>query len=250
MNKIIETIRGVVGVSGVILWEKQTNNFNKLLPARFGEEMVDRLCRQLARFCQVRGQNCGAVVRLRKGWLFLHNYDAFALLVIGKNDLNTTTLNLVAKSSIPALEHALGSQVTAPSLDVKFLPEHASALARAINLSLGFLQAHISRFEIAELLRQAKSDLIAELPALKHFSVDANGGVILIKSAEKLMDITAVEAAARLVATVADRTRGRTGVADFNIERITAPLRGTLTELGFYHIFKESLRTRAQNRTR
>jgi len=245
MNKIIETIRGVVGVSGVILWEKRTNSFHKLLPARFGQEMVDQLYRQLARFCEVRDQNCGAIVRFQKGWLFLHNYDTFALLVIGKSDLNTTTLNLVAKSSISALESALGSQATAPSPHFKFLPEHASALARAINLSLGFLQAHVSRFEIAELLRQAKSDLIAELPSLKHFSVDANGGVILIKSAEKLMDITAVEAAARLVAILADRTRNRTGIADFNIEKVTAPLRDTLSELGFYRVFKESLKTRA-----
>ena len=245
MNKILETIRGVVGVSGVILWEKRTNNFHKLLPARFGQEMVDQLYRQLARFCEVRDQNCGAIVRFQKGWLFLHNHSTFALLVIGKSDLNTTTLNLVAKASISALESAFGSQVTAPSPLVNFLPEHASALARAINLSLGFLQTHISRFEIAELLRQAKSDLIAELPSLKHFSIDANGGVILIKSAEKLMDITAVEAAARLVATVADRTRNRTGSADFNVEKVTAPLRDTLNELGFYRIFKESLKTRA-----
>ena len=245
MNKIIETIRGVVGVSGVILWEKRTNNFHKLLPARFGQDMVDQLYRQLARFCEIRDKNCGAIVRFQKGWLFLHNYDTFALLVIGKSDLNTTTLNLVAKSSISALESTLGSQVTASSPLVKFLPEHASALVRAINLSLGFLQAHVSRFEIAELLRQAKSDLIAELPSLKHFSVDANGGVILIKSAEKLMDIAAVEAAARLVATVADRTKNRTAIADFNIEKVTAPLRDTLTNLGFYRVFKESLKTRA-----
>ena len=245
MNKIIETIRGVVGVSGVILWEKRTNKYHKLLPARFGKDTVDQLYRHLARFCEIRDQNCGAIVRFQKGWLFLHNYDTFALLVIGKADLNTTTLNLVAKSSISALESALGSQVAIPSLPVRFLPEHATALVRAINLSLGFLQVHVSRFEIAELLRLVKSDLIAELPSLKHFSVDANGGVILIKSAEKLMDITAVEAAARLVATVADRTRGRTGNADFNIEKVTAPLRDTLTELGFYRVFKESLRTRA-----
>jgi len=245
MNKIIETIRGVVGVSGVILWEKRTSNFHKLLPARFGADMIDRLCRQLTRFCEVRDQNCGAIARFQKGWLFLYNHDTFALLVIGKSDLNTTTLNLVAKTSICALESALGSRVIASLMPIEFLPEHASALVRAINLSLGFLQAHISRFEIAELLRQAKADLIVELPSLKHFSVDANGGVILIKSAEKQMDNTAVEAAARLVATLADRTRNRTGRADFDIEKLTVQLRSTLTELGFYRVFRESFKTRA-----
>jgi hypothetical protein len=244
MNKILETIRGVVGVSGVILWEKRANNFHKLLPARFGQNMVDQLCQQLARFSEIRDKNCSAIVRFQKGWLFLHNYDAFTMLVIGKSDLNTTTLNLVAKTSIAALESALGSPASAPLMPIKFLPEHAPTLVRAINLSLGFLQAHVSRFEIAELLRQVKSDLIAELPSLKHFSVDANGGVILIKGAEKVMDITAVEAAARLVATLADRTKTRIGNADFNIEKTTAPLRNTLTELGFYRFFKEALKTR------
>jgi hypothetical protein len=216
-----------------------------LLPARMETEMVNQLCGQLACFCDIRDRSCKAVVRFRKGWLFLYNYSTFALMVIGKKDLSTTTLHLVTKSSISALESAFGSHVATSSRQGEFLPEHALTLVRAINLSLGFLQEHVSRFEIAELLRQAKSDLIAEMPALKHFSVDANGGVILIKGAEKQMDLTAVEAAARLVATVADRTKNRIGDVDFNIENITAPLRATLTELGFYRAFRVSVKSKA-----
>jgi hypothetical protein len=244
MNRILEAIRGVVGVSGVILWEKQTNNFHKLLPARFEEDVVNQLYRQLARFCEIGGKSHSAVVRSQQGWLFLHNRDAFALLVIGKSDLNTTTLNLVAKSSISSLESTLGSHATTSPASIEFLPKHAATLVRAVNLSMGYLQTHVSRFEITELLRQAKSDLIAELPSLKHFSVDANGGIIPIKNADKLMDITAVEAAARLVATVIDRTGNQAAIASFNIEKLTAPLHDTLNELGFYRIFRGSGKTR------
>ncbi len=245
MKKIVETIRGVVGVSGVILWEKRNNDFHQLLPARLGKESIGQLCAQLVRFCEVDDRGAGAIVRLHKGWLILRNHESFALLVIGKNDLNTTTLNLVVKSSLSALESALGTQSQTAMAPGQFLPEHASTLARAVNLSLGFLQVHVSRFEIAELLRQAKADLIVELPALKHFSVDANGGILLIKGAEKSMDVSAVEAAARLVAAVAERAKGRASDIDFNVERLTAPLRETLTELGFYSFFKQSSKIRA-----
>jgi hypothetical protein len=240
MKKIIETIRGVVGVSGVILWEKRTKEFHKLLPARLEKDKAERLCHCLTRFAELRDKNCRAIARFGKGWLFLYDYESFALMIIGKSDLNTTTLNLVSKSAISTLENALGKSTTTVASAIEFLPEHAQALARAVNLSLGFLQPQISRFEIAELLRHAKSDLIPEHPALKHFSVDANGGVIIIKGAEKHMDITAVHATARFIAALVELVKTRHNIPDFDIEKLTAPLHSLLTGLGFYRIFTES----------
>ena len=227
-----------------ILWEKRSKEFHKLLPARLEQAQAERLCHQLTRFTELRDKNCQAIARFQKGWLFLYDYESFALMIIGKSDLNTTTLNLVSKSAIATLENALGKSANLVSSAIEFLPEHAQALARAINLTLGFFQPQISRFEIAELLRQAKSDLILELPALKHFSVDANGGVIIIKGAEKNMDITAVEATARFVATLVELVKTRHNLPDFDIENLTAPLHSTLTQLGFYRLFTASPKVR------
>lgn len=239
MNRIMEGIRGVVGVSGVIIWEKESNTYHRLLPARFDDAIIQKLCEQLARFCRIREKSFQSIARFQKGWLLVHNHDAFALMVIAKNDLNTTTLNLVIRTSVTALQSTLETRSASSSAAVGFEPEHAPVLARAINLSLGYLQQHISRFEIAELLRQAKSELLAEYPSLKHFSVDANGGVILIRNAEKHLDMSAVAAAARLIAALVDRAGNRINTDDFDIVVLTAPLRETLLELGFYRAFKD-----------
>jgi hypothetical protein len=245
MNKILQAIRGVVGVSGVILWEKQAQSFHKLLPARFDEPMAQQLCDQLVRYCAIREKKNQLIARFQKGWIFLRNDDAFALMVLAKSDLNTTTLNLVIKTSISSLETNLGAKSVNNAPITGFLPEHGPILIRAINLSLGYLQVQISRFEIAELLRQAKTDLIVDYPCLKHFSVDANGGMILIKSAEKHLDDSAVDATARLIAAVIDLAKNRINTSGFDIEKLTAPLRDKLLGIGFYRAFKDSAKSKA-----
>jgi hypothetical protein len=245
MKKILETIRGVVGVSGVILWEKRAKKFHDLLPARFEQDMIEKLCGYLVSFAEIRNKECRVISRFQSGWLMLHNHADFALMVLSKKDLNTTTLNLVAKSAIASLETQLGSASRTAGALASFQPEHGPALARAVNLSLAFFQTHISRFEIAELLRQAKTELLPEHPSLKHFSIDANGGVILIKGAEKNLDQTAVGSVAKMIVAVADRAAARCHTGGFNIEKLTAPLQPTLAELGFYQFFRESGKTHA-----
>ncbi len=240
MNKILEAIRGVVGVSGVILWEKRTQNFHKLLPARFESATIDELCALLTRYCEIRDKSFKTIARFTGGWILLHNHPAFGLMVLSKTDLNTTTLNLVSKSAISSLESRFSQPVTSDALPDGFQQIHAAALARAINLSAGFFYTHLSRFDIAELLRETKDELIAEHPALKHFSVDANGGVIVIKGAEKQMDISAAAAAARLIARFVEYACERCDAEGFNIERLTAPLNPTLSQLGFYQFFSKS----------
>lgn len=244
MKKIIETIRGVMGVSGVVLWEKDTNVFHKLLPARLGATESDTICSHLARFCQYYSHGNGVKARFGKGWLWLHSSKHFALLILAKTDLNTTTLNLVVKSSLSTLEsnmmHSTGA-IRVPQSS--FSPDHVAALARAINLALGHFQSQVSRFEIADVLRLAKNQLIDQYPVLKQFTVDANGGIIVIKGAEKTMDGTASMAAAQLISVFIDLIRARANVAGFDIEKVTMGLQQQLNEVGFYNYFASVRKT-------
>jgi hypothetical protein len=243
MKKVLEAIRGVVGVSGVLIWDKTTNGFHKLLPARFEGVLATQISERFSQFCASNDKSRKVIARFKKGWVFMHNDPRFALLVIGKADLNTTTLNLVLKSAVMSLESTMRQQMDATDSRIKFLPEHVAALSRAINLSLGFFQGPLSRFEIAEVLRTAKAQLLDEYPALKHFTVDANGGVIIIKKAEKHMDLSAVEAAARLITTFVSLARARTNTAGFDILKLTEALHPVLSELSFYQWFRESQAT-------
>lgn len=240
MKKVLEAIRGVIGVSGVMIWEKGSNTFHKLLPARFEGEAAGKLAERLSRYCTDNDQDLKVIARFRKGWVFMFDQGQFSLLVLGKSDLNTTTLNLVLKSALNTLESTCRQPASNNNSGIKFLPDHVVALARAINLSLGFFQGQLSRFEIADVLRLAKSQLLTDYPALKHFTVDANGGVIVIKKAERYMDISSVEAAAKLITTFVGLARAKTNTAGFDIAKLTDDLNSTLSEVGFYHWFKVS----------
>ena len=243
MKKVIEAIRGVMGVSGVVLWEKEANLFHKLLPARFSAAEADAICTRLVKFCDdyTRGKEVKA--RFTKGWMWLHNGNSFALLILAKPDLNTTTLNLVLKSSLSTLESNIRKPSAVTTHNPHFTPDHVSVLSRAINLALGHFQGQISRFDIADVLRIARSQLLDHYPVLKHFTVDANGGIIVIKGAEKSMDASVIAAAAQLTAVFIELIRAKANITGFDIEKITLGIRQPLEEIGFYNYFASARRT-------
>jgi len=244
MRKVIEAIRGVMGVSGVVLWERDNSAFHKLLPARLTTADTENICAQLVKFSQLAGKVREVKTRFKSGWLWIHCSPKFALAVIAKPDLNTTTLNLVLKSSLSTLEAQVRAPAPQPTVlqYVEFTPDHVVAISRAINLALGHFQGQVSRFEIAEVLRQAKTQLLEEYPVLKHFTVDANGGIIVIKGAEKHMDADAVPAAAQLVANFVRLIGARTSTIGFDIEKLTLGLHQMLAEIGFYNYFASARR--------
>jgi hypothetical protein len=244
MKKVIEAIRGVMGVSGVVLWEKEANIFHKLLPARFSAGEADAICARLIQFCESNLQGREVKAKFNKGWLWLHNGHAFALLILAKPDLNTTTLNLVLKSSLSTLESNLKRPAGAVTThNVNFTPEHVAILSRAINLALGHFQGQISRFDIAEVLRLAKTQLIDHYPVLKHFTVDANGGIIVIKGAERSIDDSVIAAAAQLIALFIELVKSKASVTGFDIEKITLGLQQPLNQIGFYNYFMSARRS-------
>ncbi len=247
MNKVLQAIRGVMGVYGVIIWERQPNAFHKLLPARFSDKAVELLCNQLATLSQQSKKLSNIKARFKSGWLWIFCNPNYAVLVMTKADLNTTTMNLVMKSTLATLESQIKQSPTSTGPIAfpvaEFTPDHVIALSRAINLSLGYFQGEVSRFEIAEILRQAKGKLLESYPVLKNFSVDANGGIIVIRGSEKHMDASAVPATAQLIATFVQMIGAKTSTAGLEIERLTVGIAPLLAEIGFYNYFASARRT-------
>ncbi len=241
-KKIIESIRGVMGVSGVIIWDVNTGQYHKLLPARISAAETATICSSLTKFSQQTQPGKRVIARFQKGWIWLVNADNFALLIMAKPDLITTTLNLVLKSAIPNLEAELKSAPAVVPKNKHFKKEHVALLARTINLTLGYFQGQISRFEIAELLRREKDALIERYPMLKHLTVDANGGVILIKGAEKNIDYTFVQASADLIQAFLYHAQQKASTIGFDIEELTVDYREALSQIGFYGYFRSTQR--------
>ncbi len=241
-KKIIESIRGVMGVSGVIVWDCDNGQFHKLLPARISTAETESICASLAKFRQENQPGKRVIARFQKGWVWLINSDSFALLIMAKPDLITTTLNLVLKSAVPNLEAELRSQTSVTPRNRHFKKEHVPLLARTINLTLGYFQGQVSRFEIADMLRKEKDRLLEDHPMLKHFTVDANGGVIVIRGAEKNMDSSIVQAAAELIQAFLKSIETKASMIGFDIEELTVDYQEPLSQIGFYSYFRSAQR--------
>jgi len=239
MRKVLEGIRGVVGVSGVILWNKQRNSFEKILPAKITDSTALQLCTLFSTYCSANELSDRAIVRFKKGWVVFFNQPRFAIMVLGKSDLAKATLKLVLRSTASLLEVSLKHDMLLAGAGDKMTPEHGAALARAVNLSLSFFQGKLSRADLAEMLRQSKGQLVGDFPVLKVFGVDNNGGLILLKGAEKNIDATTPRACARLLSAFLDLARERVNAAGFDLEKQTAELQPLLSELRFYLSFRE-----------
>ncbi len=238
MKKIIEGIRGVAGVMGVILWEKSEGNFERVLPARIDTAACEHLCEVLSAFCHDNKRVKEAIVKLTKGWLILYDNPHYALLILARNDLNRATLRLVLRSALASLEHHFGPAQTERRFSARFSAKHVSLLIRTINLSLSFFQGKLPKFEIAGMLRQVKEDLLDEHPVLKNLTVDANGGIIPIRGAEKSINSSFVAASAQLIIAFLEVADTRASTAGFDIEKLTDGISSDLAALGFYTYFQ------------
>lgn len=239
MRSNLEAIRGVAGVWGVILWSKADASFEKILPARLADEESEQLCRLVSDYSR---RNVGvkeAIVKLAEGWAIIYDRPSFTLLMLARSDLNRATLKLVLKSALASLQSTLGNNSLQAVSAGKFSTDHMLLLIRTINLCLSFFQSKLPKFEIASMLRQAKDELLPDHPVLKNLTVDANGGIIPIRGAEKRVDFTLVAASARLIGAFLNLVSTQTSMVGFDIEKLTLEQATTLNELGFYNFFQQ-----------
>jgi hypothetical protein len=112
-------------------------------------------------------------------------------------------------------------------------------LLEALNLVRVHFSDSLSRFRITQLLRESKSSLIVNYPNLKHFSVDPNGEVILIKGSESQIDQGMIEAIANWLVEFKNLVRSETVIAGFDLREITREIGPDLDRLHFYQFFKK-----------
>ena len=240
MQQLVEGIRGVAGVWGVILWDRRADRYHQVLPARIKPQAVERLCGLFSTFCRENHDANECVIKLADGWLSAFFHPTYAIMVLARNDLNRATLRLVIKSALTSLQHTLGHEPQTPVAEGLFTPEHAAAVARSINLVLSFYRGKLPKFEISTWLRQAKADLLDEYPVLKNVSVDLNGGVTLIRGAEANIDSSIVPAAAGMIKVFLELTSREGQHSGLDIRKQTEELQPLLSDLGFYDHFKQS----------
>jgi hypothetical protein len=245
MRRALEEIRGVVGVGGVIIWDRNVGECYHLLPARIDETQAELMCRQLLFFCEQAKQADYLAVKCEQGWILLFNEPQSAVLVLARADLNRATLNLVVKAVLRS-SAAAAARGQIDAREAGWRAEKIDQLVRTINLSLAWFQGKLAKFTTAQLLHQVKGALVSEQPVLKYLTVDANGGVFVKREARTKVDSSFLPAAAQLLQSFVEAAAAKGSAPGFAIRKQTAELETELAEMGFYHLFEaESVERRA-----
>jgi hypothetical protein len=237
MDDLINQMRGVVGVSGVILYDRLREESKMILPASFEEHFIKSLKLKFHELIRFTSGEAKFRIKLGHGWIVVRCNEKFAVLVIAREDLNISTLELVLKSISMAVEHEAGSQES--RVEVIFTEESAFTLLKTINLIVAHFADTLSQFQLAQLLRDSKTELLDHYPDLKHFTVEHNGTVILIKGSESRLDADSVDAVAAWMGQFKKYIKEQTVVAGFNIKSITDEVQPELDSLRFYRKFQQ-----------
>lgn len=243
MDRVLEQIRGVPGVSGVIMVDRIDRKLWKLLPSRFDDGEIGKLESILGDMADRVDSDSSFTIRFQSGWLVARVTEEIALFILARDELRLETLDLVTKASLAAIRSVRSSETEPESLE-DFDPQSAHILVTAVNyVAKHFIQI-VGAFEAASLLRKTKEQLLNVFPMLKHFPVDNNGNVTLIRGSEKYLNETVVDAVARWCFYFKETVNIKTPVVGFDVKAVTADIEFELSELGFYSSYRRaSLKT-------
>ena len=237
MDQLISQIRGVIGVSGALIYHRKLDQSNALFPASYDEPTINQLKHKFFEMCHSVKFDTSMRVKLNSGWVVMRFADNFGIMVLASEDLNVSTLNLVLKSIAVTLDRT--TDPLPPSGPVIFDQNSLRTLLEAVNLIAEHFAQMSSRFQVADRLRQCKTRILDQYPELKKFNVDHNAHVDIIRGSEVSLNEELGEAFAAWLAEFRNFLTTQVQQADFNLPEITSGIRTELEQIHFYHNFQK-----------
>jgi hypothetical protein len=243
LNKILEEIKAVQGVSGVLILDLKTSVTYQLLPAYFEKEGLHSLVRILLIFCQQMGKPIRMDLKFDNGMALFTRLNTVAVLVYGRPSLNLSLLKLVLKSSIATIE----KRIMRRREKIREAPEDKTSISEAqiyvkplvemINQIASVYQRYTGTYLLTQNLRQAREKLLKEFPFLINFTIDNNGKVLTIKGKEDLAKEDVTSAFARWVSLLKELCQKFSPeIRRLEVADLTKDLAEKLEEIGFYQL--------------
>jgi hypothetical protein len=236
MQKILEEIKSVQGITGVLIWDKKSLRSFQLLPASFATSVIKSTCSKMIKLAQ--GMKSQAEVKLfyDNGTVIILSRPSALILILGRADLNFSLLNLVLSSTLLRLEKILTSEEMGKSDFPPLEQKKVNYLIEGMNLLSHFVSDKIGPYKTTQNLRQAKEKLISAYPLMANLFVDNNANISVLKGKGGLWSGEVVLAFAKWAAHLEKLSFKKERVLD--LKKITSPLEESLEEMGFYFVFQ------------
>lgn len=238
MNKLLQDIKSVSGVSGVMILDKRRQMTYQLLPANLQSESIKRLAISLVSLTNAMGDTGRIDLRFTEGWAIVIDHPKSAVLVLTKIDIEFSLLRLVIKNLLTTLEKKLEIPPDSKVRSVTPLnPQTAELLLKALNQVASKFRAVQGNYSVAQNLRLAKEQLTESNPAIVAILVDPNGFVTLTRTRDLYESGLTVELLAHYASLFITLSRSPekpqpTG----SLHEWTWENRGALHNLNFYNL--------------
>ena len=245
MNKVLEEMKAVQGVSGVLIMDLRTLVTYQLLPAHLEKDRFRDLAMNLVEICQRAKKPVRIDLRFDNGVVFFTRVNKIVILIYGRPSLNLPLLKLVIRSSIRTIERKLDTKdrksEEKSEKDKSTPPDqtYIQTLIKALNQLTKEYSKSTSRYLLTQNLRLAKEKLLLEFPFLTNFYVDNQGIIFLVKDEINLEREKVVLSFSRWASLLTELSQEVSpDIADLNIKELTKELSDELEEMGFYQLYE------------
>src|SRR4030042_6315637 len=114
MNKILQEIKSVQGVSGVLVLDKKEGITYQLTPASFPTEGLKEVGLRLSRLSKACPVDLSLELRFENGLALLYNLERGTVFIFGRLGINLSILELVLKSAFLSIERKLSKMEEKP----------------------------------------------------------------------------------------------------------------------------------------
>ncbi len=237
MNKVLEDLKSVPGVSGVLLLNKTEETTYQLLPATFSIETIKSIAIRLLQVSYYLKPDARFHLAFASGTIILHNLEKATLLVFTKGAIDWTIFELVMKNSVKSLERWLARyEVVREKLSGEALVSEEEALnlfLHAVNLISAHFKRSLGAYQVTQNWRKARETLAGDFPFHHRLFVETAGNLSFKRVEEKVSVPNLTEFFVRLThqfikLAVVDGSR------EVSIENLTSELRPSLEKTSFY----------------
>jgi len=240
LDKVLEELKAVQGVSGVLILDLQRLVTYQLLPAHFEKSLLHNLAMNLLTLCRKIDEPIRIDLKFDKGVAFIARLNHSAILIYGRPSLNPSLLKLVLKSSVRTIERRLEREREQAKQRFEDNPQiqvYVKPLVEALNQITSVYRKYIGTYPLTQNLREAKERLSGEFPVLTNFFVDNNGSLSVIKGRESLIREDATLSFSRWVSLLTELCQKISPeIRELKIRDLTKDSVDQLEKMGFYEL--------------
>ena len=243
MNKILQEIKSVQGVSGVLVLDKKEGITYQLTPASFPTEGLKEVGLRLSRLSKACPVDLSLDLRFENGLALLYNLERGTVFIFGRLGINLSILELVLKSAFLSIERKLSKMEEKPLpaeerktsiiLD-KIYIEH---LIQTLNHIAKIYKQKLGVYLVTQNLRKSKGELLPQFDLLQNFFVDNNGVVSLIRGTEEETPSDSIKAFVLWISFFVQLCAASQPELPTDIKELTLGLEEKLEQMGFYETY-------------